>query len=258
MISVENVCKSFDDKPVLRDVSVHIREGETHAVIGRSGSGKSVLLKHIIGLLKPESGRIVVDGVDIGTLKEAELRKLRRRFGVLFQGGALFDSMSAIENVAFPLKKFSSLTGSQVVARALECLDLVQLPDAAPKKPSELSGGQQKRVALARAIALEPKYILYDEPTSGLDPQTSNTIDLLISDLADRLGVTSIVISHDIHSVLRVADRASFLFQGEMRWTGTIPEMHSSDDEELLAFVKANEYVIGQHRGSAPALSHPQ
>jgi len=246
MITVEGLNKSFADKHVLRDVTLTIEEGETHAVIGRSGSGKSVLLKHIVGLLTPDSGRVVIDDVVVGDLSDRDLRQLRRRFGVLFQGGALFDSMSAIDNVAFPLRKFSDLSKEDILQRAHDCLEMVQLPDAAPKRPSELSGGQQKRVALARAIALEPKYILYDEPTSGLDPQTSNTIDLLISDLAARLGVTSIVISHDMHSVLRVADRASFLFQGEMRWTGTIDEMHESDDDELLDFVKANEYVIGR------------
>lgn len=245
MISIEGLCKSFNGNQVLHDVSLTIEEGETHAVIGRSGSGKSVLLKHIVGLLTPDEGRIMIDGIDVGSLSDGELRQLRRRFGVLFQGGALFDSMSAIDNVAFPLRKFSGLDEKAITRRAHECLEMVQLPDAAPQRPSELSGGQQKRVALARAIALEPKYILYDEPTSGLDPQTSNTIDLLISDLAERLGVTSIVISHDMHSVLRVASRASFLFQGEMRWTGTIQQMHDSDDDELLDFVKANEYVIG-------------
>jgi len=245
MITIERLSKSFDERPVLRDVSVEIHDGETFAVIGRSGSGKSVLLKHIVGLIRPDSGRVLVDGVDLHALPYERLRRVRRQFGVLFQGGALFDSMSALENVAFPVSTFSEATEAQARRRAQECLDLVELPDAAGKRPNELSGGQQKRVALARAIALEPKYILYDEPTSGLDPQTSHTIDDLIAGLSKRLGATSVVITHDIHSVLRVADRVGFVLEGRMHWVGTMAELHASTDAELLDFVKANEYQIG-------------
>jgi phospholipid/cholesterol/gamma-HCH transport system ATP-binding protein len=252
MITVERLSKSFDGKPVLHDVSVEVREGDTLAVIGRSGSGKSVLLKHIVGLLRPDGGRVLVDGVDIHALRYEELRRVRRRFGVLFQGGALFDSMSALENIAFPVTTFSDATPQQARARAQECLELVELPDAGGKRPNELSGGQQKRVALARAIALEPKYILYDEPTSGLDPQTSKTIDDLITGLAERLNVTSVVITHDMHSVLRVADRVAFVLEGRMHWVGSVPELHASTDPELLDFVKANEYQIGLPSPSPP------
>lgn len=245
MIHVDNITKSFGDKRVLTDVSLEIREGETTAVIGRSGSGKSVLMKHIIGLLIPEKGRVMVDGVDIDHISYAELRKIRRQFGVLFQGGALFDSMSSFENVAFPLRTFTTKSDAEIADEVGRCLAMVELPDVGPKMPAELSGGMQKRVALARAISLRPRYILYDEPTSGLDPETSNTIDDLIRSLAEQLNVTSIVITHDMHSVLSIADRAAFIHQGRMHWVGTIEELHASTDETLCNFVRANEYQIG-------------
>jgi phospholipid/cholesterol/gamma-HCH transport system ATP-binding protein len=245
MIRIEHLSKQFDGKPVLQDISLDIHEGETMAIIGRSGSGKSVLMKHIIGLLQPEEGRVLVDGVDINRISYKQLRQVRTQFGVLFQGGALFDSMSAFENVAFPLRTFTDKTEAEIEREARKCLELVQLPDIGDKNPSELSGGMRKRVALARAIALRPRYIIYDEPTSGLDPETSNTIDELISNLADQLNVTSIVISHDMHSVLAIADRAAFIHQGRLHWTGTIDELHRSTDATLLGFVRANEYQIG-------------
>lgn len=246
MIRIDRLSKSFDGLPVLRDVSLEIREGETFAVIGRSGSGKSVLLKHLIGLLAPDAGRVSIDGVDPNTLSYNELRRLRRTFGVLFQGGALFDSMTALENVLFPLQTFARQSRAEDLERARWCLEVVGLPDVGPKKPSELSGGMQKRVALARAIVLEPKYILYDEPTSGLDPQTSKTINRLITHLADTLGATSVVITHDMHSVLAIADRAGYLHEGRMHWVGTMEELHCCADEATLDFVKASEYTIGR------------
>ena len=245
MIQVEHLSKSFGGRQVLRDVTLDVREGETLAIIGRSGSGKSVLLKHLIGLLKPDEGRVLVDGHDLAAVSYAELREVRKQFGVLFQGGALFDSLSVADNVAFPLRTFTRGTEAEVRARVDECLALVELTDAAGKRPSEISGGMQKRAALARAIALEPRYILYDEPTSGLDPETSHTIDDLIKSLDQQLHATSVVVTHDMHSVLRVADRAAFVHEGVLRWVGTIPELHASTDEVLLAFVKANEYQIG-------------
>lgn len=245
MIEVQNIWKSFGEKEVLKDVSLEILEGETIAVIGRSGSGKSVLMKHIIGLLIPDRGRVKVEGVDIDAISYAELRKVRQQFGVLFQGGALFDSMSSFDNVAFPLKTFTTMTESEISDEVHRCLAMVELPDVGQKMPAELSGGMQKRVALARAVALRPKYILYDEPTSGLDPETSNTIDDLIRSLAEQLNVTSIVITHDMHSVLSIADRAAFIHEGRMHWVGTIDELHASTDKVLCDFVKANEYQIG-------------
>lgn len=245
MIQVDGLYKSFGDLDVLQDVSFEIHEGETLAIIGRSGSGKSVLMKHLIGLLKPDRGSVCVDGVDLDTVSYEELRQIRTRFGVLFQGGALFDSMTSAENVAFPLTYFADMTETEVQERVNECLQLVNLAGVGPKKPSELSGGMRKRVALARAIALEPRYILYDEPTSGLDPETSNTIDELISTLAEEMNVTSVVVTHDMHSVLTIADRAAFLHDSRLHWMGTVDEIHQSPDPVLDAFVKANEYHVG-------------
>lgn len=245
MIRIEGLNKSFDDRQVLFDVSLDIVEGETIAIIGRSGSGKSVLMKHIIGLLKPDSGRITVDGIDINAISYGELREIRRHFGVLFQGGALFDSMNAFENVAFPLRTFTKKSEEEIQAEVKICLNMVELPHVSEQMPSELSGGQQKRVALARAVALRPRYVLYDEPTSGLDPETSNTIDALIEGLSEQLNVTSIVVTHDMHSVLNIAHRAAFIYQGRVHWTGTINELHEATDPILRAFVKANEYQIG-------------
>ncbi|MFQ5570346.1 MAG: ABC transporter ATP-binding protein [Rhodothermales bacterium] len=245
MIKVEHIYKSFGTKPVLQDVSLDIHEGETLAIIGRSGSGKSVLMKHLIGLLQPDRGHVTVDGIDINNISYAELRRVRQQFGVLFQGGALFDSMDAFENVAFPLRTFTTKTEGEIRQEVHHCLEVVQLPEVGPKKPSELSGGMKKRVALARAIALRPRYIIYDEPTSGLDPETSNTIDDLIKSLADQLNVTSIVVTHDMHSVLNIADRAALIYATRMHWVGSIEALHQSDDAVLCAFVKANEYSIG-------------
>ena len=244
MIEVRHLSKSFAGRPVLSDVSVEIRDGETFAIIGRSGSGKSVLLKHLIGLLKPDEGAIVVEGEDLSTLPYSGLRRVRRKFGVLFQGGALFDSMTAAENVAFPLRTLTDLTEPEIHARALECLAVVELPDAGGKRPSELSGGMQKRVALARAIAAGPNYLLYDEPTSGLDPETTATIDELIRRLATELGVTSVVVTHDMHSVLRVADRVGFIHEGALRWVGAKSDLAAATDPVLSAFIRANAYQI--------------
>ena len=257
MIQIDRLTKAFDGRTVLDDVTLTIEEGKTTALIGRSGSGKSVLMKHIIGLLKPDTGRVLVDGEDIGAVDYARLRVIRRQFGVLFQGGALFDSMSVLENVAFPLRTFTKMGPGEVKDRAEECLRQVKLSDAAARKPSEISGGMQKRAALARAIALEPRYVIYDEPTSGLDPQTSNTIDELIRSLADELNITSIVVTHDMHSVLSIADRAAFLHEGQLRWVGTVDDLHRATDEVLLGFVKANEYQIGNPSATAIAAATP-
>ena len=230
---------------------MEIREGETFAIIGRSGSGKSVLMKHVIGLLQPDAGRVLVDGVNVHAIPYQKLREVRQQFGVLFQGGALFDSMNAFDNVAFPLRTFRSMSEDEIQDRANRCLEMVNLSDIGAKRPSELSGGMQKRVALARAIALAPRYIIYDEPTSGLDPETSNTIDELISSLSSELNVTSIVVTHDMHSVLSIADRAAFVHEGTLRWVGTIDELHACTDEVLCRFVKANEYQIGNPLATA-------
>lgn len=256
MIEVKNVSKSFDSLQVLEDVSLDIHDGEKIAIIGRSGSGKSVLMKHFVGLLWPDEGEVFVDGTNLSDVPYTELREIRRRFGVLFQGGALFDSMSTFGNIAFPLRYFSSLTDAELEARVQECLDLVRLSDVGSKNPSELSGGMRKRVALARAIAMEPEYILYDEPTSGLDPETSNTINALINQLADELNVTSVVITHDMHSVLEVADRVAFLHDRHLEWVGSVKELHECTNPNLNSFVKASEYFIGDPSAS-PSFTGP-
>ncbi len=246
MIEVRNLCKSFDGVQVLYDINLDVRDGETLAIIGRSGSGKSVLMKHLIGLLKPDVGTVRVDGDDLTTVSYRELRKIRQGFGMLFQGGALFDSETIAENVAFPLEMFTRMTPAQVAERVAVCLDLVLMREAADRKPSQISGGMQKRAALARAIALEPRYILYDEPTSGLDPQTSDTVNEVITRLSDTLGITSVVVTHDMHAVLTVADRIAFVHEGTLHWTGTPADLHRATDEILLAFVRASEYQIGR------------
>jgi len=255
MIQVEHLHKSFGDLTVLQDITLEVRDGETIAIIGRSGSGKSVLMKHFIGLLKPDRGRVLVDGTDIGAISYEELREVRRRFGVLFQGGALFDSMTSFDNIAFPIRNFTKCTEAEVHERVHECLHLVNLEEVDDKKPSELSGGMRKRVALARAIALEPQYILYDEPTSGLDPETSNTIDELISSLSDELNVTSVVVTHDMHSVLTTADRVAFLHDTRLHWIGPVEDIHKREDPVLDDFVKANQYQVGDP--STTVVSNP-
>lgn len=254
MIEVQHLSKGFGTLQVLKDISLEIHDGETLAIIGRSGSGKSVLMKHFVGLLKPDEGRVLVDGTDISTIPYEELRQIRRHFGVLFQGGALFDSMTTFENVAFPLRHFSSLDDTGLRDRVQECLDLVRLSEVGEKNPTELSGGMRKRVALARAIAIEPEYILYDEPTSGLDPETSNTINDLITHLADELNVTSVVVTHDMHSVLSIADRVAFLHKCNLEWVGPVSGIHDCTNPHLNSFVKANEYQVG---GAKPTLSGP-
>jgi phospholipid/cholesterol/gamma-HCH transport system ATP-binding protein len=245
MIEVRNISKSFGSLQVLQDVSLDVNRGEKLAIIGRSGSGKSVLMKHFVGLLKPDEGHVYVDEEDLCCAPYGQLRELRKRFGVLFQGGALFDSLSSFENIAFPLRYFSSMSDAEIDARVKECLDLVRLSGVGPKNPSELSGGMRKRVALARAISMEPEYILYDEPTSGLDPETSNTINDLINHLANALNVTSVLITHDMHSVLEVADRVAFLHGQDLEWVGPVEDIHTCTNPHLNSFVKASEYKIG-------------
>ncbi len=244
MIEIKNLTKSFGSNLVLKDVSFTIDDGETLAVIGKSGSGKSVLMKHFNVLLYPDSGEVLIDGLNVFEIRYARLRKLRQRFGVLFQGGALFDSITAHENVAFPLRYFSELKENEIHDRVMESLSLVNLADIGKKTPAELSGGMKKRVGLARAIVMKPDYLLYDEPTSGLDPQTSDEINDLIINMAETLDITSVVITHDMHSVLRVADNVAFLDMQRLSWYGSVDEMRNSDHKALNDFITASEYTI--------------
>lgn len=249
MIEIKNLTKSFGGNLVWSDVSFEIQDGETLAVIGKSGSGKSVLLKHLNALLYPDSGQVLIDGKNIFELSYTDLRKVRQRFGILFQGGALFDSISTFENVAFPLRYFTDQGEDEITANVEEALDMVNLKSAGNKGTSELSGGMRKRVALARAIILKPDYLLYDEPTSGLDPKTSEEINELIVTMAESLDITSVVITHDMHSVLEVAERVAFLDQQKLSWYGTLDEMQSSDHGPLNDFITASEYQINNKRG---------
>lgn len=247
MIEIKNLKKSFGDLLVWENVSFTIEDGETIAIIGRSGCGKSVLLKHINALLEPDEGEIIIDGKKIFELDYVDKRLLRQQFGVLFQGSALFDSINTFENVAFPLRYFTDQTEEEIEENVMQALKYVNLENAAGKETSELSGGMRKRVGLARAIILEPRYIMYDEPTSGLDPQTSNEINGLIIEMAEEFDITSIVISHDMHSVLEVADRVAFLDQHKLSWHGTLDEMKKSDQQDLVEFITASEYQIKGH-----------
>lgn len=244
MIEIKDLSKSFGSNLIWENVNFTIDDNSVLAIIGRSGCGKSVLLKHLNALLEPDSGQVLVDGQNIYALNYVQLRKVRQQFGVLFQGGALFDSINTFENVAFPLRYFSEKSENEIYSRVMECLDLVNLADAGNKNTSDLSGGMRKRVGLARAMVLEPKYLLYDEPTSGLDPETSDEINDLIIDTADKLHITSIVITHDMHSVLKIADKAIFLDEKKLAWQGTIEEMKLSNNERLRSFINAAAYTL--------------
>lgn len=248
MIEIKNLKKSFEDNLVWEDVSFDIEEGETLAIIGRSGCGKSVLVKHLNALIYPDSGEVFIDGKNVFELEYVELRKMRQRFGVLFQGSALFDSINTFENVAFPMRYFTDFSEEKITKKVHEALDIVNLLDAADKSTAELSGGMRRRVALARATVLQPDFLIYDEPTSGLDPQTSNEINKLIISLAENLSITSIVVTHDIHSVLEIAEKVAFLADQHLSWHGTLEEMKTSSNRQLLDFVTASEYQIQSNK----------
>ena len=237
-IRLWDVRKSFGSRVVLDGVSLEVGDGETVALVGFSGSGKSVLLKTIVGLLKPDSGAVFVDGKDVGALRREELYALRRQVGYVFQFAALFDSMTVAENVAMGLRRVPGITEAQIHERTEESLRLVELEGYGPRYPAQLSGGQRKRVGLARAIATRPRYVLYDEPTTGLDPVTTAVIDRLILKMARELGVTSLVVTHNMESAFRIADRIAFLHEGRIRFTGTPEEVRGSDDPIVRAFIE--------------------
>jgi phospholipid/cholesterol/gamma-HCH transport system ATP-binding protein len=238
MIQLIDVHKSFGPKRVLDGFTLDVVEGETMVIIGYSGTGKSVAIKHIVGLLEPDKGTVIVDGLEVPALKRRELYDLRARIGYVFQFAALFDSLTIGENVAMGLRKQGDLDDRKIEERVNETLELVDLPNVASRFPAELSGGMRKRVGIARAIALHPKYLLYDEPTTGLDPVTSAVIDELMIRMRDRLGVTSIVITHDMRSAYRVGTRIAMLYDGRVRKVGTVDEIQHTTDPVVRQFIE--------------------
>ncbi len=238
-----DVYKAFGPNEVLKGVNLNVAKGETVVVLGGSGSGKSVLLRHAVGLFRPDAGQVYVEAVEISALGEDELLETRKKVGMLFQSGALFDSMTVGENVAFALNEHTGWDETKIAARTAEVLGLVELDGVLTLMPSDLSGGMRKRVALARAIALAPAGILYDEPTTGLDPITANTINRLIRSLQKRLGVTSIVVTHDIHSAFTVGDRIAFLHEGRILFHGTTAEAQSTSEPLLKSFLQGGGYA---------------
>lgn len=244
-VEVKDLRKSIGEQKILRGVDLEIRRGETMVVIGRSGEGKSVFLKHVIGLIKPDSGSILVEGKETVGLRERQLRDIRRKIGVLFQDGALFDSMTVAENVAFPLTEMGVNDRSVLLERVGQALDKVDLAEHMAKMPINISGGMRKRVALARAIIGEPQCILYDEPTSGLDPVVTESIDRLIRRMQKELCVTSLVVTHDMNSVFRIADRVAYLKEGKIYFLGTPQELRDSKDRHVRSFVEGRAIENG-------------
>jgi phospholipid/cholesterol/gamma-HCH transport system ATP-binding protein len=238
MIRLTDVYKSFGDKQVLRGFSLEVRDGETMVVMGFSGAGKSVVIKHIVGLLRPDRGSIVVDDQEVTKLTRTGLYEMRAHIGYVFQFAALFDSLSVRENVAMGLRKRGGLDGDEIAQRVAETLDLVDLPGIEDKFPAELSGGMRKRVGIARAVALRPKYILYDEPTTGLDPVTTAVIDDLMLRMQHKIGVTSVVITHDVKSAYRVGNRIALLHEGVVRQVGTVEEIQQTRDPVVRQFIE--------------------
>ncbi|HHO50677.1 MAG TPA: ATP-binding cassette domain-containing protein [Deltaproteobacteria bacterium] len=234
---IEELRKSFGDLVVLDGVSLDILQGKTTAILGPSGCGKSVLLKHIVGLLRPDSGHVWIDGIDMAIATPEEKLQVRKRFGMLFQHGALFEDLTAGENIAFPLRYHTRLTAAQRRARAQEVLELVEMPELHDRPTSALSGGQRKRVALARAIVLEPQVVLFDEPNSGLDPMTSTTIDDLILRMKERLGITFVVITHDIVQAVRISDWVGMLWQGRLVAYAPLPVFLHSEHPIVRRFL---------------------
>ncbi len=238
MIAIRSLRRRLGSKPVLDGVDLDVGTGETVVVLGPSGTGKSVLLKHVVGLMRPDSGSITIDGEEIVGRRERELNLVRRRFGMLFQSSALFDSMSVGENVALPMREHTRMTDSEIRARVAERLEWVGLRNVESMRPSSLSGGMRKRVGLARAVALDPDFILYDEPTTGLDPIMADVIDRLIRGLQRRMGVTSIVVTHDLKSAFKVGDRLAMLLGGRIVFEGTPDALQASRDPVVRQFLE--------------------
>jgi phospholipid/cholesterol/gamma-HCH transport system ATP-binding protein len=238
MIRWVHVSKAFGPKQVLTDFTLDVVEGEAMVIIGYSGTGKSVAIKHVVGLLEPDRGTVEVDGLEVPRLSRRELYRLRARIGYVFQFAALFDSLTIADNVSMGLRKQGELSPREIDARVDEALDLVDLPNVRERFPAELSGGMRKRVGIARAIALRPKYILYDEPTTGLDPVTSAVIDQLMIRMREKLGVTSVVITHDMRSAYTVGSRIAMLYDGCVRQVGTVDEIRHTSDPVVRQFIE--------------------
>lgn len=236
-IQLKNIYKSFGDKHILRGIDLEIFEGEVLCIIGRSGTGKSVILKNMIGLLEPDKGEIIVDGFNFNHAPDDEKRSIRKKFGVLFQGAALFDSMNIYDNVAFGMRR-QNKSEDEISDMVPKLLEEVGLKNIEEKMPSELSGGMQKRVGLARSIAMRPEIMMYDEPTTGVDPITGGAVDRLIQKMNDQYGITSIVITHDMESAYRIADRIVMLYEGKVLFTGTAEELQQSENEIIIQFLE--------------------
>ena len=243
MIEVQHISKEFAHKKVLKDISIKFEQGKTNLIIGESGSGKTVLIKTMVGLFKSDEGKVLYNNRDFTAMDFKEKKVIRKEIGMLFQGGALFDSQSVEENVIFPLSMFSDMRDDEKRDRANFCLQRVNLVNANKLFPSELSGGMKKRVAIARAIAMKPKYLFCDEPNSGLDPRTSILIDNLIKELTDEFNITTIVITHDMNSVMEIGDNISFVYKGEKWWEGNKQEILKTDNKELNDFVYASKFM---------------
>lgn len=243
MIEVKNLYKSFEDKEVLKDISATFEDGKTNLIIGQSGSGKTVLMKNLVGLLEPTSGQVLYDGRDFVGMSKHEKVMMRREMGMIFQSAALFDSMTVLENVMFPLDMFSTMTLKERTRRAQECLDRVNLKGADEKFPGEISGGMQKRVAIARAIALNPKYLFCDEPNSGLDPKTSLVIDALLHSITQEYNITTIINTHDMNSVMGIGENIIFIYEGEKAWQGESSMIMESENKRLTDFIFASDLL---------------
>ena len=243
MIEIKHLYKSFEDKEVLHDINAVFENGKTNLIIGQSGSGKTVLMKNIVGLLDPTSGEVLYDGRNFVAMSKNEKVLLRREMGMIFQSAALFDSMSVLENVMFPLDMFSTMTLHERTKRAMDCLDRVNLVGAEQKFPGEISGGMQKRVAIARAIALNPKYLFCDEPNSGLDPKTSLVIDELLHSITHEFNMTTIINTHDMNSVMGIGENIIFIYEGRKEWQGVSSEIMGSTNKRLTDFIFASDLL---------------
>jgi phospholipid/cholesterol/gamma-HCH transport system ATP-binding protein len=255
-IEVRGLVKTIGWQRILRGLDMTVRKGETLVLIGPSGEGKSVLLKHLIGLMQPDAGQILVQGQDITVLRERELAKVRTKMGFLFQNAALFDSMTVAENVAFPLKEAGIRDRDERRERVREALELVELDEHMDKMPISLSGGMRKRAGIARALVAKPSCILYDEPTAGLDPVVTDIIDHMILRMKQHLGITSIVVTHDMKSVFKIADRVAMLKQGVMRFCGTAEQLRNSPEQDLQDFIEGRSGFTVDRMPSGPLLSH--